>query len=71
MQTYEILLNAFFITSVAAVMVGGLLWSIMTQHRVPGYQERRVDRRLQVSLKLRPVDSHTRRPSDTLHYPLA
>jgi hypothetical protein len=69
MQTHEILLTAFFIASVAAVIVGGLLWSVMTQHRVPGYEEFRVDRRLQVSLKLRPVDSHT--ASSLRHAPLS
>jgi nitrogen fixation/metabolism regulation signal transduction histidine kinase len=69
MPTSVIALNAFFIALLVAVIVGGQVWSIMTQHRVGGYESCRVRRRLQITLRLVPVDPPT--PSDTVQYPLA
>jgi hypothetical protein len=71
MPTYEIALNAFFIALVVAVIVGGLVWSILTQHRVAGYEDCRIRHRLQISVRLVPVDPPTRRPRGIVQFPLA
>jgi hypothetical protein len=52
MPTYELLLNLFFAALVIAGICGGLLWSIMTQHRVPGYESCQPRHRLQIRVRL-------------------
>lgn len=51
MPTYEILLNVFFATLVIAGICGGLLWSIVTQHRVPGYESCRLRHPVQIRVR--------------------
>ena len=53
MPIYEAVLNIFFVGLVLAVIVGGMVWAIMTQHRTPGY-ERCEGRRLEIIVRLRP-----------------
>ncbi len=48
-----LILNIVLMALIVAVIVGLLVWSVVTQHRVPGYEQ---VRRLRISVKPVPVE---------------
>lgn len=51
-----LILNAVLMALISAGIFALLVWSVPTQHRVPGYENVRVPRRLRIRVKLMPVD---------------
>ena len=50
-------LNIGLMALVSAAMVGLLVWSVVTQYRIPGYEGVRIrPRHLRIRVKLAPVD---------------
>ena len=50
------ILNIVFMALISAAIVGLLLWSILTQHRHPGYEDAGIGRRLQISVGFVPLE---------------
>ncbi len=48
-----LILNIVLMALIVSVIVGFLVWSVLTQHRVPGYEH---VRRLRISVKPVPVE---------------
>ena len=50
-----LILNIVLMMLIVAVIDGSLVWSVLTQHRVPGYEHVRIRRIRQYGLTVRPA----------------